>query len=112
MEWGPNNPCFGCGGGCCQDVRLELNDLNSTDSFGDLAPHVKNPDKAIPLSEVPPTPGVYYTFGKRAFYLEIVGRCPELQSDGRCTIAKGKRPRGCNTLKPGDGFCNQRNNRK
>lgn len=111
MEWGLNNPCFGCGGKCCIDVRLEINDLKSTDSFGDLAPHVTNPDLAIPLSEVPSTPGVYYAFGKRAFYLEIIGRCPELLTDGRCGIIKGKRPRGCYNIQPGDGLCKNKRNK-
>lgn len=110
MEWGLNNTCYGCGGGCCENVRLALSDANSTSSFGDLAPHVINPEQAISLKDVPKTEGVYYVYGKRAFYLEIIGRCPELQSDGKCAIINGRRAKGCNDLQPNDGFCFSRKN--
>lgn len=108
MEWNCQNPCFGCGN-CCSDVRIGLRAGNLQTLSGGLYKHVTNPEKAIDLNEVPRVEGVYYAYGKRDFYLRIVGQCPELGGDGKCKIYKS-RPKGCRQTQIGDGLCQDRTN--
>lgn len=96
-KWDSSNPCFGCGN-CCENVRLEISiETPIPEAFGDLAPYVVNPDKPIDHHDVPTEPGVYYAYGKRCFYLIIVGPCPQLDLDRSCKIHDKPRPKGCST---------------
>lgn len=100
-EWGPSNPCFSCGGGCCSNIRIPLSTipyLPPGEIFGELENFIKNPDPedAIDLKEFNETePGVYYTYGNKGSYLNIIGDCPGLAEDGGCKFHDKKRPKGC-----------------
>ena len=104
-QWNPQNPCFSCGGQCCQDTRIPLSDIPYVSQdflFGALEPHVINPNQPIDLNIVPlEQTGVHYAVGKKHTYLVIVGKCPLLLGTGECSAHAQQRPLGCTTSQVG-----------